>query len=274
LGHATVQASQWFIGDGDKLIADAGTAPPIDTASSIGAANWIGLAATLRAGTAPSPTAVPSSTPTPVAGCTPVYTGTPQGNDVSFTTTQSIPAATTTQGCYQVAFVETDNPGINYAGFPSGWTRVYAVGGPEESEIIIHQNGASEPASNLWTTAGTFTTVYELNISGVCNTSGYDGSVVAYSTTDATSMSIAAPTTGSSGVDDLTLAFSNMPWNAIVSMSGASGITGFYTSVPSLGGYWYPGIPEDLAVNVDPTSLVYTGAGVTFQAAFAPAACH
>jgi hypothetical protein len=179
LGHATAQTSQWFIGDGDKVIANAGTVPPIDTASSIGTANWIGFAATLRAGTAPAPTPVPTATPTPVTGCTPVYSGTPQGNDASFTTTQNIPAATTAQGCYQIAFVETDDPGTNYTGYPSGWTPVYAVGGPEESEIIIHQNGSSEPASNLWTTAGTFSTVYELNISGVCNTSGYDGGVVA-----------------------------------------------------------------------------------------------
>ena len=85
-------------------------------------------------------------------------------------------------------------------------------------------------------------------------------------------MTIDAPPISSSGVNDLTLAFSNMPWNSIVTMTGASGITGFYTSVPSLGGYWYPGIPQNLAVNVVATTPEYTGVGVSIQAAFAPAA--
>jgi hypothetical protein len=65
-----------------------------------------------------------------------------------------------------------------------------------------------------------------------------------------------------------------MPWNAIVTMTGASGITGFYTSVLSLGGYWYAGVPENLTINVAPTSLVFNGSGVTVQAAFAAGTCH
>ncbi len=265
LGHATTQASQWQLGDGDKSIANAATIPPAETARSSSAGNWISVAVTLESG-APPP-------PTPTSICKPVYTGTPQGNDAGFTTPLTIPAATTTQGCYQVAFVVTDNPGANYTGSPAGWTPVYAIAGDVESEIMIHQNGVNEPASNLWTTAGTVNEVYELNISGVCNTSGYDGGIAAYSTMNATSMTIAAPPISSSGVNDLTLAFSNMPWNSIVTMSGASGITGFYTSVPSLGGYWYPGVPQNLAVYVSPTTPAYNGLGLALQAAFAPGAC-
>jgi hypothetical protein len=265
LGHVTTQASQWQLGDGDKSIANAGTAPPAESARSSSAGNWIGVAATLESG-APPP-------PTPNSICTPVYTGTAQGNDPGFTTPQNIPAATTTQGCYQIAFVVTDNPGANYTGSPAGWTPVYAIGGDVQSEIMIHQNGVNEPASNFWTTAGTVGEVFELNISGVCNTSGYDGGIAAYSTLNASSMTVAAPPITSSGVNDLTLAFSNMPWNSIVTMRGASGITGFYTSVPSLGGYWYPGLPQNLAVNVSPTNPAYNGVGVSFQAAFAPGAC-
>jgi hypothetical protein len=273
LGHATTQISQWPLGDGDKAIGSSGSVPPAETATSASASDWIGQAVTLKAGTPPAPTPTPSATPTPASGCAPVYTGTPQGNDAGFTTSQTIPAATTTQGCYQVAFVETDDPGVNYTGYPSGWTSVYTVGGPEQSEIIIHQNGSNEPANNLWTTAGTISEVYEVNISGICNTSGYDGGIVAYSTFDADSMTIGAPALSSSGVNDLTLAFSNMPWDSIVTMTGASGITGFYTSVASLGGYWYAGIPQSLTVNVRATTLAFSGAGVSFQAAFAPAAC-
>ena len=84
---------------------------------------------------------------------------------------------------------------------------------------------------------------------------------------------INAPAISSSGINDLTLAFSNMPWNSIVTMTGASGITGFYTSVASLGGYWYPGIPQALTVSVVPSSAAFNGGGVSFQAAFAPVAC-
>jgi hypothetical protein len=234
----------------------------------------------------PTPTPSPIATPTPVVTptpvpSTPVYTGTPTGNDASFTTAQTIAAPTTQQGCYQVAFVITDNPGVAYTGYPAGWTPVLAVPpaggtGPEESEIIIHPNGPSEPASNTWTTAGTKTTVFELNISGVCNTSGFDGGIAAYSGNKASSMTIAAPPISSSesGANDLTLAFSNMPWDAIVMMSGPNNLVlnGFYTSVPSLGGYWYTGIPQSLNVTVDNTNLEYDGDGVTFQAAFAPPA--
>jgi hypothetical protein len=215
----------------------------------------------------------PGAPPTPGPSCAPVYTGTPRGNDAGFTTAQSIPAATITQGCYQVAFVVTDNPGVDYMGYPTGWTPVYAIGGPLQTEIIIHQNGFSEPASNLWTTAGTIKEVFELNIAGICKTSGYDGGIAAYSAIDASSMTIDAPATSSSGDNDLTLAFSNMPWHSIVTMTGASGITGYYTSVPSLGGYWYPGVPQNLAINVVPTTHEYTGVGVSFQASFAPEAC-
>jgi len=127
--------------------------------------------------------------------------------------------------------------------------------------------------NNLWTTAGTIKEVFELNIAGVCKTSGYDGGIAAYSAIDASSMTIDAPATSSSGDNDLTLAFSNMPWDSIVTMTGASGITGYYTSVPSLGGYWYPGVPQNLAINVVPTTHEYTGVGVSFQASFAPEAC-
>jgi hypothetical protein len=158
-------------------------------------------------------------------------------------------------------------------GHPSGWTPVASQGGAEQSEIIIHQNVQNEPASNLWTTAGTINEVYELNISAICNTSGYDGGIIGYSTDDATSMNIGAPQIGSSGVNDLTLAFSNMPWNSVVTMSGPSGITGYYTLVASLGGYWYNGVPQALAVSVVPASKAFDGSGVTFQAAFTAGNC-
>jgi hypothetical protein len=223
--------------------------------------------ATIRAVTpAPSPAAGP-------ARCAPIYSGSPQGNDSGFFTAISVPAASTVPGCYQIAFVQTDNPGADYTGHPAGWTPVFAHDGPEQSEIIIHQNVLNEPASNLWTTAGTIDEVYELNISAICNTSGYDGGIIAYSATNAASMTAAAPAIGSSGVNDLTLAFSNMPWNSVVAVAGPSGITGFYTSVLSLGGYWYLGIPQALAIKVDPVSSAFEGGGVTFQAAFAPGSC-
>jgi hypothetical protein len=148
------------------------------------------------------------------------------------------------------------------------------LGGPEQSEIIIHQNGSNEPAENLWTIAGTISEVYELNISAICNTSGYDGGIAEYSNTNATSMSVGPPAIGSDGKNNLTLAFSNMPWNSIVTMSGASNIAGFYTSVPSLGGYWYPGVPQNLTVDVVPTTPAFEGAGVSFQASFAPGNCE
>jgi hypothetical protein len=205
----------------------------------------------------------------------PVYSGAPQGNDASFTTPQPIPAATTQEGCYQVAFVITDNSNVAYTGYPAGWTPVFGIGGPEQSEIIIHQNGPNEPGTNVWTTAGTISTVYELNISGVCNTSGYDGGIANYSGNDQPAMSISAPPISSSesGINDMTLAFSNMPYHAIVMMSGANqpvDLIGYYTSVPSLGGYWYTGVPQPLNVTVDDSIPEYQGDGVTFQAAFAP----
>lgn len=170
--------------------------------------------------------------------------------------------------------MQTDNPGTNYTGYPPGWTPVYTRGGPEQSEIIIHQNAANEPAENLWTIAGTISEVYELNISAICNTSGYDGGIAEYSDTNATSMSVGPPKIGSSGKNNLTLAFSNMPWNSLVTMTGASGIAGFYTSVPSLGGYWYTGVPQNLKVDVVPTTPAFEGAGITFQASFAPGDCE
>ena len=211
-------------------------------------------------------------TPSP-GGCAPIYTGTPQGNDAGFFSTISVPAASTAPGCYQIAFVETDNPGSGYTGYPIGWTPVFGQGGPILSEIIIHKNVQNEPANNLWTTAGTISEVYELNISAICDTSGYDGGIVAYSDDDADSMTIGAPATSSTGANEIALAFSNMPWNAVVTMNGPSGLTGFYTSVPSLGGYWYHGSPRDLSVDVNPVSPAYEGSGVTFQAAFAPGEC-
>jgi hypothetical protein len=235
----------------------------------------------------PSPTSVLTATPTPIptptvapppsatpspAGCAPIYTGTPQGNDAGFFSAISVPAASTASGCYQVAFVIIDKPGSSYSGYPMGWTPVFGQG--VQSEIIIHQNVPNEPANNLWTTAGAISEVYELNISAICDTSGYDGGMIAYSDDDnVDSMTIGAPAIGSTGANDITLAFSNMPWNSVVTMNGPSSITGFYTSVPSLGGYWYLGIPQSLSVNVNPVSPAYEGRGVTFQAAFAPGEC-
>ncbi len=61
LGHATTQASQWQLGDGDKSIANAGTVPPAESATSSSAGNWIGVAATLKSGAPPAPTPPPSS---------------------------------------------------------------------------------------------------------------------------------------------------------------------------------------------------------------------
>jgi hypothetical protein len=271
LAHATTQISQWPLGDGDKVIGSAGSVPPAEPASSASAADWIGQAVTLKAGSPPSPTPTPSATPSP-ASCAPIYTGTPQGNDAGFFSAISVPAASTALGCYQVAFVITDKPGSSYTGYPIGWTPVFGQG--VQSEIIIHQNVPNEPANNLWTTAGAISEVYELNISAICDTSGYDGSMIAYSDDDdVDSMTIGAPAIGSTGANDITLAFSNMPWNSVVTMNGPSSITGFYTSVPSLGGYWYLGIPQSLSVNVNPVSPAYEGPGVTFQAAFAPGEC-
>jgi hypothetical protein len=65
-----------------------------------------------------------------------------------------------------------------------------------------------------------------------------------------------------------------MPWNSIVTMSGAGNIAGYYTSVPSLGGYWYTGTPQNLTVNVVPTTPAFEGAGVSFQASFEPGNCE
>ena len=86
-------------------------------------------------------------------------------------------------------------------------------------------------------------------------------------------MNIGAPQIRSSGVNDLTLVFSNMPWNSVVTVIGTNGLTGYYTSVPSLGGYWYQGVPQSLAVSVAPASSAFDGDGVTFQAAFASGNC-
>jgi hypothetical protein len=253
--------------------APTASATPVPTPTSIATATPTPVATVTPA---PTPTRAVTPTPSPVpspASCAPIYSGTPQGDDAGFFTAISVPAASTVPGCYQIAFVQTDNPGAAYTGYPAGWTPVFAHDGPEQSEIIVHQNVLNEPASNLWTTAGTIDEVYELNISAICNTSGYDGGIIAYSATNAASMTAAAPAIGSSGVNDLTLAFSNMPWNSVVTVAGPSGITGFYTSVPSLGGYWYLGIPQNLSVNVVPASLAFEGAGVAFQAAFAPGSC-
>jgi hypothetical protein len=241
------------------------------------------------------PSGTPTSTPAPAASCTPTYTGTPQGNDTGFCTTLSgsglcqtgvqlqapitVPASSTTPGCYQVAFVETDNPGVQYAGMPAGWNTVFARGQATEADIIIHKNGPNEPASNVWTTAETKNEVYELNISTICGTSGFAGGIQADSAHDATSMVINAPPLSLAGVNNLTLAFSIMPWNNIVTMSSAGSpvtLTGFYTSVPSLGGYWYTGTPQSLNVTVGTSGgPAFSGDGTTWQASFAPgAACH
>ena len=158
---------------------------------------------------------------------------------------------------------------------PPAGTRFLLVRKPRKPILLFTKTGLTNRRATSGQPPETKNEVYELNISTICGTSGFDGGIQADAAHDATSMVINAPPFSSAGANNLTLAFSIMPWNNIVTMSSAGSpltLIGFYTSVPSLGGYWYSGTPQSLNINVSTSGgPAFSGDGVTWQASFAPA---
>ena len=97
LTHTNADQSGWSTFDGDKLIAQAGTTPPAETATIATASNWIGFDITLKqTNPSPTPTPTPSPTPTSTASPTPTSTASPTPTTTPSPTPTPAPTPTPT----------------------------------------------------------------------------------------------------------------------------------------------------------------------------------
>jgi Glycosyl hydrolase family 26 len=172
----------------------------------------------------------------------PAYTGTAVVNNSGFDWTISLPAASTLAGNYQYAFVDYASTG-NYSGAPSGWTQVCVAKGAASIAALVHLNGASEPASNVWGVGGT-TGIYAIAIGAVTNSSGVDGSVCSAPSNGAATITTGTPKIASSGNSDFTATWATVSGSAgSLLFSGPGSFAVWAPGASAAEGYYYTGVP-------------------------------
>lgn len=197
------------------------------------------------------PTPTPSATPTPVVGSEPVLSGAPYVMPSSLSNNSiNINAFSTNPGDWQHVFVYGSGNGDQYqwTGYPATWRLVCSsLSNGGNVFIAVHQNVASEPISNSFNTNGTAGVIYTLIGGAATNTAGYDGSSCIAGASQTASQTLSAPSTSTSGANDLTITLGSTYGVGPLVFSGPSSFTNWVLpGNTNTSGFFYDGVPTSV----------------------------